>query len=107
MVINLASILLVWLACLLSYLASNQQRLLVRPLSKQYSWMSFALILGVAFYLLSTKYLVVVSGLILLIQVMCIWLVIVFSASHFPKKLVSLNLVVLLFFGLIALTAGN
>lgn len=106
MAVNLASILLVWIACMLPYLASKQQRLLVRPISKQFSWIGFALMLGVAFYLLTTKYLAVVSGLILLIQVMCIWLVIVFTASHFPKKLVSLNLVMMLLFGLIALTAG-
>jgi len=72
-----------WLACTVVFLSSKQQKLLPKPLSKNVAWLIFILATVVSTYIFAQQQLFVVACLMTLINIMVIWLFLVFSQGHF------------------------
>lgn len=102
--LKISSILIVWFACLLPYLASERQTLLARSLPKSPAWFGFTLGVCVACYVLSNIYIPVIAAIIVLVEVMFIWVALVLIASHWSKQLFKVNAIAILILSLIALT---
>ena len=85
---KLLSVLLVWAACLLPYLNSPRQQLLMscKPLMKAWVkpgiWLLFSGCLVLAVYCLSFSVSVLVASFIVLTMVMCMWITLILMSSH-------------------------
>ncbi len=71
-----------WLGCLAPYLASNRQKLLLRPLPRWLGWAAFVLLQLVAYAGLRLHYAPLTAGLLLLMLIMCAWPFMVIAAAH-------------------------
>ena len=72
-----------WLACTAVFLSWKQQKVLTKPLSKNFAWLLFIFATVVSTCLFAQQQLFVVACLFTLINIMVIWLFLVFSQGHF------------------------
>lgn len=77
---------LIWVACLLSYSASINQKLFNKPLNKRFAWSGFIILLGAAFIAASQWHISVIALFYILASVMTFWLVIIFMHGHIKNK---------------------
>lgn len=101
---KLLMILPVWTGCLLPYLASSRQQLLLAKLPKVPAWIGFCLLQVFAIWGLSSFYGTMAASLIVLMLVMCMWIGLVLLASHLARRLMILCIIAIGFFSLIALS---
>ncbi len=99
--------LVVWTGCLLPYLASSRQQLLASKLPRFLSWCGFTLLQAIAIYGLGTLYSTLISGLIVLMLVMCMWVGLILVASHLSGRLLLVSTIGLAFFSAVTLTGMN
>ena len=83
----LLAVLLIWLGCLVVFLASSRQKLLKKPLNRKLSWIAFAASLTLGSVLFSAEYGGVIAAIVVLTLVMVIWPLMVFSHGHLKMKL--------------------
>lgn len=77
----LNSLLLVWLACIATFLASKQQKILTKPLAKWVAWLIACALFAFATALM--PYYFVTNIILLLSMLMAGWLMVVFT-QHQP-----------------------
>jgi hypothetical protein len=77
---------LTWVACLLSYSASTNQKLFDKPLNKQLAWSGFIILLGAAFIAASQWHIAVIACFYVLALIMTFWIAIIFMHGHINNK---------------------
>jgi len=103
---KLLYVLLVWLACLLPYLASGKQILSTFKPPKLLAWAVFVLLLTLSIWGLSADYGFVTGCLTVLAMLMCMWPALILSAAYLNDRLIVLSSSALLIFSLISLSGG-
>lgn len=76
------TVILVWMACLLSYLTSNNQRILPQPFNKKIGWIGFVLLLVIAQMASMQSYAFAAALLVNLSLVMMSWILIIVLHAH-------------------------
>jgi len=76
------TILLSWFACLGTYLSSDKQKLLNKPLAKKQSWLFSSISLLVTWYLATYAYSITTAFLYVLSLMMLSWIVIIVLRGH-------------------------
>lgn len=82
---NILSLQLCWLACLLTYSASKQQKLWVKPLPKPQAWGGFGLLLIIATFLQNQLYHWLAAVTIVLVVVMTSWISLALCVPYLPR----------------------
>ncbi|KGJ94643.1 hypothetical protein [Colwellia psychrerythraea] len=77
---------LTWVACLLSYSASINQKLFNKPLNKPLAWGGFIIFLTGAYIAASQWHIVVIACFYVLALVMTFWIIIIFMHGHIKNK---------------------
>lgn len=77
---------LTWVACLLSYSASINQKLFNKPLDKGLAWSGFIILLCIAFIAASQWHISIIALFYVLALVMSFWLIIIFMHGHIKNK---------------------
>lgn len=80
--VKLLAALMVCTGCLMTYLASNRQRLLAKPALRELAWITFAVLQAAAILLLASVYGPVAGALLVLVLVVCLWTGLVLAAAH-------------------------
>ena len=101
---KLLLVLVIWLGCLLPYLSSARQQLINTSIPRLPAWIAFIILQSLAAYGLSYFYTPLVTGLIILMLVMCMWIGFVLIAAHLSKRLLLVCTLTAGFFCLIFLT---
>lgn len=94
---------LLWIACLLSYLSSNKQKLTHISITKTSAWLLFSVCLLLATYCFTYRYGLVVAVLNSVLLVMVMWLLLVIFASHIHHKLTLTGVLGMSFFSSVML----
>ena len=76
------TVILVWIACLLSYLTSKNQRVLNKPLTRVTGWFGCVLMLAIAQVFAMQSYSFATAFLINLSLMMMSWILIIFIHGH-------------------------
>lgn len=98
---------MVWLGCLAPYLASKRQTLWRYKPPKVLAWLVFILMLGLSIFVSKTHYGFAAASLIVLAMVMCMWILLVLSASYLNGRLWLLSTVMVTVFSLISFTGNS
>lgn len=100
------TIFLVWVACLLSYSSSINQRLLNKPINKNFAWPGFTLLLGVALMSAMQWYITIIAALYIFSLVMMFWIAIIIIHGHFSNIKLPLIISTILCFTFLLSTGG-
>ena len=84
--------LLIWAACLITYLASQPQKLLKKPIVKTVAWPIFAILVTLGCYMFSRHYLPTASIMLTVSLGMLMWGVLVLALGHLKIKLMPVSL---------------
>ena len=76
------TVILVWIACLLSYLASKNQSILSQPLTRVTGWLGFVILLVIAQAVAMHTYPFMTAFLVNLSLVMMSWILIIVIHGH-------------------------
>ena len=76
------AVLCTWFGCAAVFFSSKQQQVLTKRLGKKFAWLLFIVSTVVSVYLFSQQQLFVVACLLHLINVMVVWLLLIFSQAH-------------------------
>ncbi len=96
----------IWLACLLSYLASPKQQLTGFSLPKSIGWGAFVLFNAAALYGLNQLFIIVTAMLIWCTLTMAMWLTLTLMAAYFKQRMLLTNAVGMGIF-LVVMLVGN
>jgi hypothetical protein len=94
---------ILWIGCLLVYVASPHQKLLERSLSKVVSYPVFITLIIISWLGFSQEHTPVIAGLVVLVLMMVMWPVIVFMVSHIKSQFMPYLVGGGLFFSLLSL----
>ena len=83
----LVSVLILWLGCLTTFLASPQQKFLAKRLNKKLAWSVFATFYVVASVIASNTYPAVSAWILTFAIVSLMWVGTVFSLGHIQPSL--------------------
>jgi len=78
---------LLWLGCLMVFLASPHQKLTTRRPSRGYSWWVFVILTTSSWFLFCAIYSMVIAAIVVLTLVMTMWTAIVLVHGHVKTKL--------------------
>ena len=81
------SVLILWLGCLTTFLASSQQAFFPKRLSKKLAWPVFVCAYVLATWLATNVYPVISSAILTLVIVSLMWTSIVFIHGHIRTRL--------------------
>lgn len=98
MAMKILAVVLAWTGCVLPYLASKRQQLLVKTLPGHLAWGGFGILQLLAVMALSTVYSTTIAFFLVLMVVMCSWSALILAAGHLrgrPVMICSLGVVVL------------
>jgi Zn-dependent protease with chaperone function len=105
--IKVIACLLVWLGCLLPYLASPKQVLTHYRPSKLQAWFGFVILLAISFFILGSVYSGIIAAIIMLVLVMCSWIITTLLAGHFSRQLIRVSLISAGLLSFITLVGGH
>lgn len=101
------SIFALWVGCSLSYLSSPKQKLIKSKLKNHVAWGGFFCSLIISIIGFGQIYSYLISSLITLVLVMCMWTTLVLVSSHLTERLILVFSLGITVFFLIALTGAN
>ena len=88
----LVSVLILWLGCLITFLASPQQKFIAKRLSKKFAWPAFIGLYVAASIIASSSYPAISAWILTFTIVSLMWVSIVFSHGHLKSGLFSFAL---------------
>ncbi len=96
------TIFLTWIACLLSYSASPNQKLLAKPTNKHAAWGGFLILVIVAYISASQHHIAATAFFYVLALIMACWGAVIFIYGHiayrmFPVAITAIMLITVLF----------
>lgn len=80
------TVFLTWIACLLSYSASVNQKLFDKPLNKRFAWAGFIILVSVALLSALQWHIAVTASFYVLALVMAFWGIVIFMHGHISNK---------------------
>lgn len=83
---KILAVLLAWAGCLLPYLASPRQGLLLKPLSRPLAWTGFCLLQLLAFMSFRSGYGATTAFFMVLVVIMCAWPALVLASGHLRER---------------------
>ena len=84
---------LLWLGCLLVFMASPHQKLCSKQVNKKFSWFVFTLLTSLSWLLFCAIYSMVIAAIVVLALIMAMWTAMILLHGHLKTKLLPFALV--------------